>query len=206
MSLMLRRLPWLLTLPTALAGSWMAHVLGRAMTVGPLEGPEATEHLERATITHGGQAALGVAASLAPFAAVACIMLAARLWSKSRGRSWRGAGPGWFLILPALAYVMGELLERVTSEGGEALTLHSFREPRLLLALALQIPFGAVAYAIARLLFATARAIFARVRSSVQDPARRPDEIEPVTWIARARWSCLVGARGLRGPPVLLPS
>jgi hypothetical protein len=177
------------------------------MTVDPLEGSETTEHLERASITHGIPATFGVATVVAPFAAVALIVFAARLWSKGRGRSWRGAGPGWFLILPALAYVTGELLERVTSGGSEALSLHALREPGLLLALALQIPFGVVAYAIARLLLAAARAIVARVRAPVPDQ-QRPQrvDVEPATWIAPARWSCLVGARGLRGPPVLLPS
>jgi hypothetical protein len=81
---MLRRLPWLITLPLAFAGSWMAHVLGRAMAAGSFEGSEATEDVERATITHGGSATLGVAAVLAPFAAFALIVLAARLWTKAR--------------------------------------------------------------------------------------------------------------------------
>lgn len=204
---MLRRLPWLLTLPVAFVGSWIAHVVGRAMAVGSIEGSEMSEHLERAVITHGGLATLGLAASVAPFVAIALIVFSARLWIKARGRSWRGAGPGWFLILPALAYVTRELLERLTSGGSEALNLHALREPGLLLALALQVPFGAVAYAIARLLLAAARAIVAKVRRLVPE-TRRPQrtDVEPVTWIAPVRWSCLVGARGLRGPPVVLPS
>jgi hypothetical protein len=206
MDAMRRRLPWLIALPTAFAGSWMAHAVGRAMTAGSFEGSEATEHLERATVTHGGTATLSGIALLAPFVAVAFIVFAARLWTKARGRSWRGAGPGWFLILPALAFVTGELLERLTS-GGEALSVHALREPGLLLALALQAPFGAIAYAVARLLLAAARAIVARVRASAPDP-RRPQraDVEPVTRIAPARWSSLIGACGLRGPPVVLPS
>jgi hypothetical protein len=204
---MRRRFPWVIALPIAFAGSWIAHVAGRAIAAGPIEGSEATEHLERATSTHGGASPLGVAAVLAPFVAIALIVFAARLWTKARGRSWRGAGAGWFLVLPAVAYVMGELLERLTSGGSEALSLHALREPGLLLALALQVPFGVVAYAIARLLLAAARAIVARVRSSVAETQRpKRSSVGPVTWIAPARWSCLVGARGLRGPPVVLPS
>jgi hypothetical protein len=150
---------------------------------------------------------LGVAALLAPFAAVALIVLAARLWTKTTARVWRGADPAWFLVLPALAYVTGEFLERLMSGGSEALSLHAFHEPGLLLALALQVPFGAVAYAIARLLLAAARAVVAKVRRLVP-AALRPQraDVEPVTWIAPPRWSCLVGAHGLRGPPVGLPS
>jgi hypothetical protein len=203
---MRRRLPWLIALPTAFAGSWAAHAVGRAMTAGSLEESEATEHLERAAVTHGGSVMLRGTALLAPFVAVALLVFAARLSTKARGRSWRGAGPGWFLILPALAFVTGELLERLTS-GGEALSVHALREPGLLLALALQVPFGAIAYAVARLLLTAARAIVARVRASAPDP-RRPQraDVEPVTRIAPTRWACLVGARGLRGPPVMLPS
>jgi hypothetical protein len=203
---MLRRLPWLLALPLAFAGSWIAHAAGRTMSVGSLDGSEATEHLERATLTHG-TTTLGIAAVLAPFAAVALVVLAARLWTKAGGRSWRGAGPGWFLILPALTYVSGEFLERVTSGGSEASILHAMHESGLPLALALQVPFGAIGYAIARLLLAAARAIVARIRASAPDPQRRRRaDVQPGTRIVPARWSCLVGARGLRGPPIVPPS
>lgn len=204
---MRRRSPWVIALPIAFAGSWLAHAAGRAIAAGPIEGSEATEHLGRATITHGGVPTLGMAAVLAPFAALTLIVLAARLWTTARGRSWRGAGASWFLILPAVAYVTGEFLERLTSGGSEALSLHALREPGILLALALQVPFGAVAFALARLLLAAARAIVSRVRPSLPDAQRpRRADVEPVSWIAPQRWSCLVGARGLRGPPIALPS
>lgn len=203
---MRRRLPWVIALPLAFAGSWVAHLVGRALAPGAIEGSEAAEHLERATVTHGGPPTLAVAAVVAPFVAVALVVFAARLW-KARGRSWRGPGAIWFLILPGVAYVVGELLERLSSGGSEALSLHALREPGLLLALAFQIPFGVVAYAIARLLLAAALAIVARVRRAVPE-TRRPQraDVEPITWLPPARWSCLVGARGLRGPPVVLPS
>jgi hypothetical protein len=207
MGAMRRRLPWVIALPLAFAGSWVAHLVGRALVPGAIEGSEAAEHLERATVTHGGPPTLAVAAVVAPFVAVALVVFAARSWTEVRGRSLRGAGAIWFLILPAVAYVSGELLERLTSGGSEAPSLHAIREPALLLALALQIPFGVVAYAIARLLLAAALGIVARVRRAVPE-TRRPQraDFEPKTWIPPARWSCLVGARGLRGPPVVLPS
>ena len=204
---MRRRLPWIIALPVAFAGSWTAHVVGRLMTAGSIEGSEATEHLGRATTTHGAATLGGAVAVLAPFVAIALIVFAAWLWTNGRRRSWSGAGASWFLILPAVAYVTGELLERLTSGGSEALSLHALREPGLLLALALQVPFGAVAYAIARLMLAAARAIVAKIRRSVaQTPRPRRSEVEPDTWIAPARWSCLVGACGLRGPPVVVHS
>jgi hypothetical protein len=204
---MRRRLPWVIALPLAFAGSWLAHVVGMAMAPTSIEGSEATEHLERATFTHAGPPTLAVAAVVAPFVAVAIVVFAAWLWTKARARPWRGVGAGWFLILPAMAYMAGEVLERLTSGSSEAFGLHALREPGLLFAFALQIPFGGLAYAVARLLLATARAIVARIRRSVAE-TRRPQrtDLEPVNWIAPARWSCLVGARGLRGPPVVLPS
>jgi len=39
------------------------------------------------------------------------------LWTKSTRRQWRGARPGWFLLLPALAYLTGEFLERLMNGG-----------------------------------------------------------------------------------------
>src|SRR4249920_1246020 len=66
------RLPWVIALPMAFVGSWTAHVAGRAIAAGSIEGSEATAPFERASITHGG-APVGVAAVLAPFVAIALI-------------------------------------------------------------------------------------------------------------------------------------
>src|SRR6266516_113166 len=76
---------------------------------------------------------------------------------------------------------------------GGALSIHADHEPGLLLALALQVPFGVFAYAIARLLLAAARAVVSKIRRWVP-PALRPQraDVEPVTWIAPPHWSCLV--------------
>ncbi len=63
---MRRRLPWALTLPLAFAGSWLAHVIGRAMTAASIDGSGATEQLEGTTTAHGEASTLGVAAGLAP--------------------------------------------------------------------------------------------------------------------------------------------
>jgi hypothetical protein len=48
---MRRRLPWVIALPIAFAGSWIAHAAGRAIAAGSIEGSEASERLERANIT-----------------------------------------------------------------------------------------------------------------------------------------------------------
>jgi hypothetical protein len=128
---------------------------------------------------------VGVAAGLAPFVAIGV----------------------WFLVIPPAAYVIGEVLERLMSGGSEALSVHAAREPGLLLARAIQVPFGAVAYAVARLLLAAARAISAKICRLVPAAKRqRQADAAPISWIAPTRWTCLVGARGLRGPPVVLVS
>jgi hypothetical protein len=112
---MRRPLPWVIALPIAFAGSWTAHMGSRAIAAGSIEGSEASERLERASITHVGALPLAVTAVLAPFVAIALIVFAAWLWTKVRGRSLRGAGASWFLTLPAFAYVTEEVLERLTS-------------------------------------------------------------------------------------------
>ncbi len=204
---MRRRMPWVLALPLAFVGSWVAHVVGRATTVGSVEATEATRHIERTSISHTGAAALGLSASLAPFAAMALVAFAAWWWSKTVGKPSRGAGPGWFLVLPVVGYFLGESLERLTGGGSQALSLHAVHEPGLMLAFALQVPFGIIAYAIARLVVAAARAIVARVRRRIPDARRRqgPTGVT-VPQIAPSRWSCLVGAHGVRGPPTLVPA
>jgi hypothetical protein len=204
---MRRRLPWILALPLALAGSRVAHLVGRALLAGSIEGREAAEHYGRAATAHSGVVSLDLAAAIAPLAAIALIVLIARWWTRSQGKPWGGAGPIWFLILPVLAYLAREFLERLTSGGSEALSLHAAREPGLLLALVLQVPFGALAYVIARLLLATARAIVAKVRKLAPETRpRQQTDVTPSARIAPTRWSCLVGAHGLRGPPVLFPA
>ena len=196
---MRRRLPWVLSLPLAFCGSWIAHSLGRALTAGTATGSEAADHIERVG-RQAGATSLGAATLLAPFAGVVLVVLGARLWAMLRCKPWRGAGPVWFLILPLLAFLSSEVLERVVGGGTEALSLHAAREPGLVLALALQIPFGAVAYAIARLLLAAARAIITQASRSGREP-RRPQQVvfAPAQRAIPARWSCLVGAHGLRG-------
>jgi hypothetical protein len=204
---MRRRLPWALVLPLAFLGSWLAHVVGRSLSAAPVEGSEAAEHLERSGTVHAGAMTLGVAELVGPFAAIAAILLAARLWTRMRGRSWRGASPWWFSILPAVAYLSGESLERLLSGGSAALGIHAIHEPGVLLALALQVPFGAVACVVAFLLLAAARSIVAKVRG-LRLADRQPRHVGAVriTRAAPTRWTCLVGAHGVRGPPIVLSS
>jgi hypothetical protein len=49
---MRRRLPWVISLPLAFAGSWVAHVLGWALSRASIESSEPTEHLQRASSAH----------------------------------------------------------------------------------------------------------------------------------------------------------
>lgn len=204
---MRRRMPWVLTLPLSLGGSWLAHAVGRAMTTDAARGAQVREHLERAAREQAGTGTPSIAfvTLLAPFAAIALAVLVARMWSMVAKRPWRGAQPAWFLALPAVAYLAAEVLERLSSGGTESFGVHSLREPGLLLALALQLPFGAMAYVIARLLLAAGRAIVSRARGVSSVSQHRP-RIALMCDIRTAplRWSCLVGAHGLRGPPVYL--
>ena len=142
---MRRRLPWVLALPVMAAGSLAAHSLSYLFVAArPAEG--AGEMTERASTSDASYlvVALGV------LAATAVIALAARL-VVGRGRRRRvEVSPWWFFVLPPLAFALQELAERVLH--AESFPFHAALEPRFLLGLALQIPFGLLALLVARAL------------------------------------------------------
>jgi hypothetical protein len=98
---MRRPVPWVVSFPMAFAGSWTAHVAGGAIAAGSIGGSEASELLERASITHVGAFPLAVSAVLAPLVAIALIVFAAWLWTKIRGGPCAASGASWFLTPPA---------------------------------------------------------------------------------------------------------
>ncbi len=134
------RAAWLVTVPLALAGVEIAHA-----TANALVGASASEVFESAA---SGRGSLGFV--VGAFTAVVAAALAGRvlgLWSESPA-SPAIAAP--FAVLPPLAFAVLELAEAASS--GEALGLHWLAEPAFALGLALQVPVGAGAYVLARLL------------------------------------------------------
>ena len=79
--------------------------------------------------------------------------------------------PGWFLVLPPIAFAVQEELERAAV--GYGTPLHVWLEPTFWRGLALQLPFGAIAFLIASLLLRVAVAV-ERIVERRRDPLLRP--------------------------------
>jgi hypothetical protein len=152
---MRQRLPWLIALPLMVAGSMGAHALSRLLAANPAERAIAAD-------VDGGpdRASVGVAAhSVLPLGVLSALVVAGGVtWLIGRTRVGRnGASPWVFFVLPPLAFSTQELTERVV--GAEAAPFHAALEPRFLVGLALQAPFGLVAVAVARVLLRAVRRI-----------------------------------------------
>jgi hypothetical protein len=192
------RLPWLVALPLMVLGSLAAHLLSagfagaRAETAGDGGADEAVVRAGSGFAPHAVQA-LGIVAALV------CAAVATRLI----GRSRRGASPLVFLVLPPLAFSLQELFERVLR--AEAAPFHAALEPRFLIGLALQLPFGLLALVVARLVLRAGRRIVLAFRRVAVVPA------VVRAFVARAPASCelpriaaLALGHAERGPPLRL--
>jgi hypothetical protein len=140
----MHRLPWLLALPLMAAGSFAAHSLTYLFAAArPAEHPEVSD---RASSGRASYLVLffGILAATALVAALARLLLGRR---RARGN---GLLPWLFFVLPPLAFALQELSERLLR--AEAFPFHAALEPRFLLGLGLQLPFGLLALLVARLL------------------------------------------------------
>jgi hypothetical protein len=142
---MRRRLPWLLALPVMAAGSLAAHSLSY-LFVSARAGESGAEVSERAGSGDAGYLVL----FLGILAATAVVAAGARLLLGRRCRRGAGLSPWLFFSLPPLAFTLQELSERLLR--AEAFPFHAALEPRFLLGLLLQLPFGLLALLLARLL------------------------------------------------------
>jgi hypothetical protein len=88
--------------------------------------------------------------------ALIVVSLARRLLARRGGPS-----SAIFFVLPPLAFLFAELLER--SFGAESFPFQPSLEPRLLLGFALQVPFGLVAFFVARFLLRAIELVAARL-------------------------------------------
>ena len=194
------RLPWLLVLPFMVAGSLLARRTAAvcAAPIGETPGRESLEP-QRALAVGGIPASLLVAVG----ASLVVLVLA---WAVVRllGHHRRPArcSARLFFALAPLAFVGQELAERVARQEVAAFDTVALR--RLLLGLALQLPFSLACYLIARALLRVARrivrllsppaAMFAFLASA---PAR-------AAIAARRTCAALALGYGERGPPPLL--
>jgi hypothetical protein len=141
-------LPWLLALPTIVAGTEAAHVLAYRLVFA-----DADLRLAFLAATGHGYAHW-LPLALAAAAACALVGVGAAAADTARGRRVGTLPPLAFAVLPPLAFALQELLELSLHTGGVA--WHAFAEPTFLPGLALQLPFALLAYLAARVLLGAA--------------------------------------------------
>jgi hypothetical protein len=188
---------WLLSVPLMVAGSQVAHTFAYRLVY-----PEAQVRLRDLVQTGHGYL------SHAPFVAGVggAIELVAFVWilvSAVRGRRASRVPPPWaFALLPPLAFVLQEVLERWLLVG--SFPWWAFLQPTFAVGLALQLPFALLAYVAARLLVRAARTVAPQLRGTVARPwtVRLP----AVQWAPLA-FAPLAAAHAdghpVRGPPAL---
>lgn len=194
---MRRSLAWLVAIPLMLAGSQVAHVLAYRLVY-----PQASVRLRALVQTgHGYLTLLPLVAGAA--AAVLAVSLALSAVDAARGRGVRSLPPWAFALLPALAFAVQEYLERWLAWGH--LPWHAAAEPTFLAGLALQLPFGALAWLVARLLLRTAELVGRRLAPAPQRRRLAPLPLAlPVVPPLPPPASLLSLGLGRRGPPLLL--
>jgi hypothetical protein len=142
------RFAWLVSLPVAIAGCLAAHVFGYLIAV-----PD--PHARAALLERTGHQYLGHLPLLA--GAGLSLALAAAAAHATRGRLGARPSPWLFALLPPLAFVLQEHLERLLASG--ALPLGTTLQPAFLIGLALQLPFALLAYAIVAVVLRAAEAV-----------------------------------------------
>ncbi len=193
---MRRGLAWLFALPLMLAGSQAAHVLAYRWVY-----PSTDVRLHALFVTgHGYLDRLPFV--LAAGGAVALVALLFAAADAAHGRHVERLPASAFALLPPVAFVIQEVLERSVHSG--TFVWQAVEAPTFLPGLLFQIPFALTAYLIARLLLGAAeragRALAAAPPRTVFSIARqRPPQ--PVT---TRRRSPLADRLAQRGPPPLL--
>ena len=185
------RFAWLLSLPVAIAGCLAAHALAYLIAVPD---PHARATLLERT-GHGYLAHLPVLA-----AAGLSLALAATLSHAVRGRVGARPCPWFFALLPPLAFVLQEHLERLLAGG--ALPLETALHPTFLIGLALQLPFALLAYALVAAVLRAAEALALLLVRPPRLRVRAAAALPPAFTAPRPATRALATAQ--RGPPARL--
>lgn len=195
---MRRSLAWLVAIPLMLAGSQVAHVLAYRIVY-----PEAGIRLHALIETgHGYMSLLPIALGIA--GAIVALSLVASLLDTVRGTRVRTAPPWAFALLPVAAFALQEYLERWLAWG--FFPWYAAEQPTFVIGVALQLPFGALAYLAARFLLRTAKRLGRRLACG---PPPRLGPAPPPVLVPAAQplpplSSLLSRCLGRRGPPLLL--
>ncbi len=190
---------WLVAIPLMLAGSQVAHVFAYRLVY-----PVARVRLHELLVTGHGYLGLwpvllGLAGGL-ELAALASIAI-----GSFRRRRYTPAPPWAFAVMPPLAFVFQEFLERWLS--GSPFPWWMVQQPTFRVGLLLQLPFGLVAYVVARLLLRAADRVGAALRRR-GDWAPQPGS--PPTWcpfdLTAVRVAVLADGHAGRAPPSPTPA
>lgn len=148
---MRRRLTWLVTVPLVLVSSQAAHWLAYRLVAG--------DAYERGHLLEGsGHGYLAFAPTiLGGLLALALGALALRALDARRGLVPSRLSALPFGLLPFAAFAIQEHLERLLHDG--AFPVAAALEPTFLVGFLLQVPFGMLAYLLARLLLRAADAV-----------------------------------------------
>jgi hypothetical protein len=194
---MRRGLAWFVAVPLMLAGSQAAHALAYRIVY-----PQASVRLR--VLVETGHDYLSLLPLALGFAgAIVALSLLATTVDAARGRGVRSLPPWAFALLPLLGFTLQEYIERWLAWG--FMPWHEFVEPTFLVGMALQLPFGAVAYLAARLLLRSAVRIGRRLAAEPPRPAlRRVASPVPLQQLLPPPASVLSRCLGRRGPPLLL--
>lgn len=196
---MRRALAWLVALPVLLAGSQAAHVLAYRWIY-----PEAHVRLQALLSTgHGYLSRLPLVLGVAGAIALLSLLLSAA--DAARGRPAR-ALPAWaFALLPPLAFVLQEFLERSLHLGTFA--WQTALAPTFVPGLALQLPFALLAYVGARLLLRAAERA-GRALAPERPAVRRapPVVVARLVEALPVRGNPLSRLLAKRGPPLPSPA
>ena len=191
---MRRVAPWILSVPLMLGGAELAHWLSYRLVY--------PDSFQRATVlAQTGHGYFRCAPVIASLAGALLITAAGWHWHALRGgRRPLQAGPRWqFLLLPALCFALQEHLEQLSTSGSVSGVSMA---PTFLLGVLFTLPFGLLAYLIARLLLGVVEVVVRLLG--------RPRSAGPVP-LSFARPALLivpagaVACRGLpvRGPPLV---
>jgi hypothetical protein len=192
-----RGLLWLLVLPSIVVGSQVAHGVAYWWAY-----PQA--NLRLAVLSRSGHGYYAYApAVLGALAAIQLIAFAVVVLDRLRGRPMRSL-PAWaFLLIPELAFVLQEHLERLLKSG--VFPWWTALEPSFWRGLVLQVPLGIAAYLVALLLLRTATALADAVVARRDAPAvarRRPTTFTRPAPVFLPRLTPLAALAADRAPPV----
>ena len=191
---MRQRLAWLSTAPLMLGGLLAAHTLGYRLAI-----PDA--HARADALAHSGHGYFGhMPFALAVSIGVLLFALVHQGLAGFRGERRRPATSALIIVLPPVAFVAQEFLERLIHTGHVSWTM--IFQPAFLFGLALQLPFALVALLLAWALDSAAHAVGQALAASPQ-PIFHALVLLPVRVVAAPRPAGLARGYGERAPPSL---